>query len=112
MLKKLYDNGILIVAGTDGGDAFALEHELELYVGAGIPPLNALQCATYNAAKDCSLLNDYGTISAGKPADMILVDGNPAVTIGDIRHVEWVIKNDRQFYPKKLFASIGWSYYY
>jgi hypothetical protein len=112
MLKKLYDNGILIVAGTDGGDAFALEHELELYVGAGIPPLNALQCATYNGAKDCSLLNDYGTISAGKPADMILVDGNPAVTIGDIRRVEWVIKNDRQFYPKKLFASIGWSYYY
>ncbi len=38
MLKKLYDNNILIVAGTNGGDAFALENELELYVQAGIPP--------------------------------------------------------------------------
>ena len=112
MLKKLYDNGILIVAGTDGGDAFALEHELELYVQAGIPPLNALQCATYNAAKDCSLLKEYGTIQEGRRADMILVDGNPASSIGDIRRVEWVIKNNLMYDPKKLYASIGWSYYH
>ncbi|MBP9882145.1 MAG: amidohydrolase family protein [Chitinophagales bacterium] len=112
MLKKLYDNEILIVSGTDGGEAFALEHELELYVQAGIPPLNALQCATYNAAKDCNLLNQYGTIAVGKPADMILIDGNPGVNISDIRRVEWVVKNSRMYDPKKLFASIGWSYYH
>ena len=37
MLKLLYDNGIMLVAGTDGGQALALHHELELYVQAGIP---------------------------------------------------------------------------
>jgi len=93
MLKKLYDSGILIVAGTDGGAAFALEHELELYVQAGIPPLNALQCATYNAAKDCKLLDEYGVIREGKPADLILIDGDPGSNISHIRRVEWVIKN-------------------
>jgi hypothetical protein len=31
-----------------------------MYVQAGIPPLRALQCATYNAAKDCWLVNSYG----------------------------------------------------
>jgi hypothetical protein len=112
MLKKLYDRGILIVSGTDGGEAFALEHELELYVRAGIPPAKALQCATYNAAKDCSLLGTYGTIAAGRPADMILVDGDPASRISDIRRVEWVIKNNLMYYPKKLFASVKWGYYY
>ncbi len=112
MLKKLYDNGLLLVAGTDGGEAFALEHELELYVQAGIPPARALQCATYNAAKDCGLLREYGTVRLGKVADLILVDGNPVSHIGDIRRVEWVIKNNRMFQPKKLFASIGWGYYY
>ncbi len=112
LLKKLYDSGILIVAGTDGGEAFALEHELELYVQAGIPPERALQFATYNAAKDCSLLETYGTVAAGKPADMILVDGNPVSSISDIRRVEWVIKNNLMFHPKRLFASIGWGYYY
>lgn len=112
MLKKMYDNHILIVSGTDGGEAFALQHELELYVQAGIPALNALQTATYNAAKDCSLQNKYGSIKAGFEADMILIDGNPAANISDIRRVEWVIKNNRWYEPKKLFASRGWSYYY
>jgi imidazolonepropionase-like amidohydrolase len=112
MLRKLYDSGILIVAGTDGGEAFALERELELYVEAGIPPMNALQCATYNAAKDCNLLDTYGTIAEGKPADMILIDGNPGVTVSDIRRVEWVIKNNRRYAPKRLYGSMGWSYYY
>jgi len=111
MLKKLYDSGILLVSGTDGGEAFALEHELELYVQAGIPPLKALQTATYNAAKDCNLQNQFGSITVGKQADMILIDGNPGTNISDIRRVEWVIKNNRQYYPRKLFASIGWSYY-
>jgi imidazolonepropionase-like amidohydrolase len=81
-------------------------------VQAGIPPLNALQCATYNAAKDCNLLKNYGAIRTGNAADMILVDGNPASNISDIRRVEWVIKNGREYSPKKLFSSIGWSYYY
>ncbi len=112
MLKKLYDSGILIVAGTDGGEAFALEHELELYVQAGIPPGRALQFATYNAAKDCNLLNVFGTVASGRPADLVLVDGNPVSSISDIRRVEWVIKNHLMFHPKKLLASIGWSYYY
>ncbi|HYV93138.1 MAG TPA: amidohydrolase family protein [Chitinophagales bacterium] len=112
MLKKIYDNGILIVSGTDGGESFALEHELELYVQAGIPPLNALQTATYNAAKDCNLQNQFGSITVGKQADLILIDGNPGTNISDIRRVQWVIKNNRQYDPKKLFASIGWSYYY
>lgn len=112
MLKKLYDHGILIVSGTDGGEAFALEHELEIYVEAGIPPLKALQCATYNAALDCHLQDQYGTIAADRPADMILIDGNPGENISDIRRVEWVVKNNRFYDPKKLFASIGWSYYH
>ncbi len=112
LLRKLYDSGVLIVAGTDGGDAFALEHELEIYVQSGISPLHALQCATFNSAKDCNLLKEYGTISTGKRADMILIDGNPADTISDIRRVEWVIKNTLEYHPKKLLESIGWSYYY
>lgn len=112
LLKKIYDRHILIVSGTDGGDAFALEHELELYVQAGIPALNALQAATYNPAKDCNLLQQYGMIKKGYAADMILIDGNPAENISDIRRVEWVIKNNRMYDPKQLFAYRGWSYYH
>jgi len=112
MVKLLYDNGILLVAGTDGGDAIALHRELEDYNLAGIPANQVLKIATYNAARDCSLENVYGQIKPGGDADLILIDGNPAKNISDIRRVEWVIKNGRMYSPKKLYASQGWKYYY
>lgn len=112
MLKLVYDNGILIVAGTDGGEANALHHELELYVKAGIPSNEVLKIATYNAAKDCNLEKRLGDIKAGRDADIILIDGDPVKNISDVRRVEWVIKNNRIYLPKTLLASQGWKYYY
>ena len=112
MVKLLFDNGILLVAGTDGGNAIALHRELEIYNEAGIPANEVLKIATYNAAKDCGLENVYGQIAVGKSADFILIDGNPAKNISDIRRVEWVIKNGRMYSPKQLLASKGWKYYY
>jgi hypothetical protein len=112
MTKLLYDKGILLVAGTDGGDANALHHELELYVQAGIPANQVLKIATYNAALDCNLQNEYGQIIVGRSADFILIDGNPTQNISDIRRVEWVVKNKRMYKPKQLLAKQGWKYYY
>lgn len=112
MEKMLFDNGILLVAGTDGGNAPALHHELELYVQAGIPSNEVLKIATYNAALDCNLQDKYGEIKTGRLADFILIDGNPVENISDIRHVEWVIKNRKIYSPKELLASQGWKYYY
>lgn len=112
ILKMMFDNGILIVAGTDGGNAIALHHELEVYVKAGIPPAEALKIATYNAAKDCGMLSQAGQVKPGINADLILIDGDPIKNISDIRRVEWVIKNKRQYYPKQLLAAQGWHYYY
>lgn len=112
MQKLLYDNGILLVAGTDGGEANALHHELELYVQAGIPAKEVLKIATYNAAVDCNLQNRYGEIKTGREADLILIDGDPIADISTIRRVELVIKNNRVYQPKQLLASQGWEYYY
>jgi len=112
MLKMMYDKGILIVPGTDGGDAVALHHELELYVQAGIPAAQALKMATWNTAKNCGLLDQYGMIKTGRTADFILIDGDPMKNISDIRRVSLVIKNNRVYSPKQLLASLGWKYYY
>jgi hypothetical protein len=112
MQKLLYDNGILLVAGTDGGQANALHHELELYVQAGIPANEVLKIATYNAALDCNLQDKYGSITQGRDADFILIDGDPTTNISSIRKVYLVIKNDRIYQPKQLLASQGWKYYY
>jgi hypothetical protein len=112
MMKLLYDNGVQLVAGTDGGRAISLHREMDLYVQAGIPPNEVLKIATYNAAKTCGLLDKYGQIKLDYEADFILIDGNPLQNIADIRRVEWVIKNNKVYNSKELLAVRGWKYYY
>jgi imidazolonepropionase-like amidohydrolase len=104
MVKLLFDNGIVLVAGTDGGAGSGLQRELEIYNEAGIPANEVLKIATFNAAKVCKLENTYGQIRAGAEADFILINGDPVKKISDIRRVEWVIKNGRMYLRKYLLT--------
>ena len=92
LLKALYDNGITILAGTDGG---LLQHELELYSECGIPNYDVLRMATYLPAKVHGLLDNYGTVDAGKIANLILIDGDPKKNIKDIRKIFLTIKEGK-----------------
>ncbi|MCF8171751.1 MAG: amidohydrolase family protein [Candidatus Methylopumilus sp.] len=65
------------MAGTDALAGFTLHSELALYVKAGLTPAQAIQIATYNGAKYTNTLNDRGTVSVCKYADLLLVDGDP-----------------------------------
>ena len=105
MVKLLFDNGIVLVAGTDGGAGSGLQRELEIYNEAGIPANEVLKIATYNAAKVCNLENTYGQIRVGAEADFILINGDPVKKISDIRKVEWTMKNGRMYLNNFLLAS-------
>src|SRR5262249_49076958 len=107
MLKKLYDNGVQIVAGTDLAYGFSLHRELELYAQAGIPTPEVLRIATIEAAQVMHMDRDFGSITPGKFADMILVNGNPAANISDIHKIEVVIKNGSTFKPAELYPEYG-----
>ena len=108
-LKALYDNGITILAGTDGG---IVQHELEVYSECGIPNYDVLRMATYFPAKEYGLLDKYGTVAAGKIANLILIDGDPKRNIKDIRKIYLTIKEGKIYSPKKIYAAYGWKYYY
>lgn len=107
MLKRLYDSGVPIVAGTDEGSGWALHRELELYVHAGIPAPEVLRIATLKAAQLMKRDNDLGAIAPGKLADVILINGNPAENISDIRKTELVIKGGKLYNPADLYREIG-----
>lgn len=109
MIKKLYDNKITIVAGTDGG---IVQHELETYVDCGIPNADVLRMATIIPAKLTGRDNLYGSIEQGKVANMILVDGNPLQNMQDIRKVYMTIKEGKIYSPKDIYSAYGWKYYY
>jgi imidazolonepropionase-like amidohydrolase len=103
----LYRSGIPIEAGTDSMAGFALHRELELDVQAGIPASQVLQNATLNAARIMSLDKDLGSIAPGKLADLILVNGNPAANISDIRKTAVVVKDGVLYNPTELYSELG-----
>jgi imidazolonepropionase-like amidohydrolase len=84
-----------------------LHRELELEVQAGIPSAKALQIATFNAARLLKQDKDLGSIAAGKRADFVLVDGNPAEKISDIRRGRIVMKNGVMFNSADVYAAAG-----
>ncbi|HEV2705014.1 MAG TPA: amidohydrolase family protein, partial [Pyrinomonadaceae bacterium] len=107
MVKMLYDAGIPIVAGTDALPGFALHRELELYAEAGIPAAEVLRLATLGAARVMKRDGELGSVAPGKLADLILVEGNPAERISDIRRVSLVVKDGHVYETAALYRSIG-----
>lgn len=94
MVRRLHDAGVTLVAGTDGPPARYLV-ELQLYERAGIPARQILQIATIGAARVMNDDAEYGSISAGKVADIVIVNGRPADRITDLENVETVIRAGR-----------------
>jgi len=107
MLKKLYDSGIQIVAGTDQGSGYAFDRELEIYVESGLPAPQILSMATYQAAKLMKRDNELGSIASGKLADLVLVKGDPTANIGDVRKVDLVVKGGAYYRPAELYPAMG-----
>jgi imidazolonepropionase-like amidohydrolase len=104
--------GGLLIAGTDptgGGGVipgFANQRQVELLVDAGFTPLEAISIATLNGAKYLRRDKTVGTLAVGKQADLVVINGNPAATIADIRKVETVFKQGVGYDPARLIASV------
>ena len=109
LLKALHDAGIRIIPGTDSLAGYTLHHELELYVRAGIPAPEVLRMATLTSAQVIGVDGQRGVIAAGRLADMILVDGDPAMRIDDIHRVSTVFKGGQVYDPAQIEKALGIS---
>jgi len=95
-IGKLHKAGITIVAGTDApadnlNFTTDFYKELQLYVRAGMQPIDALKTATINAAKAFKL-SDIGIIKENISADFVLVNGDILNNINEIKKIETVWK--------------------
>ena len=109
-IGALHKAGVTIVPGSDTGlVGYGLIRELELYVQAGMTPLEAVQCATTVSARAMGLDRDSGTIEVGKRADLILIQGDPLANISDLRKVSQVVANGRLYETGKLWRSVGFQ---
>ena len=96
--KKMSDFGIKLAAGTDAGNPAvffgpSVHREMELMVEAGISPADVLKAATQNAAEILGKSEILGTISRGKLADILIIEGNPLENIQNTQNIWMVIKN-------------------
>jgi len=106
LIKRLYDGGVTLVAGTDNTYGTTYHREIELYEQAGIPAPQVLQIATIGSARVMKEEKDYGSITAGKVADILIVNGKPAQQVKDIEKVETVIRGGRVYSVKQIISTI------
>lgn len=113
LLPLLQQSGMLILAGTDAGflnsynyPGIGLHQELQLFVKYGLTPLQTLQAATINGAKFLGKQDSYGTLMAGKAADIVLLDANPLADIRATQKINTVILQGHVYDRSQLDAML------
>jgi imidazolonepropionase-like amidohydrolase len=110
VVGALFKAGVPIVPGFDTGlIGYGLDRELELYVQAGMTPLQAIQSATIVSARVMHHDSDSGTVEVGKRADLVLIDGNPLDNISNLRKVSSVVTNGTMYSSKALGHTVGFN---
>ncbi|HET7639554.1 MAG TPA: amidohydrolase family protein, partial [Ktedonobacteraceae bacterium] len=110
LVKAMHDKDIPIVAGTDMGfPGYSVPRELELYVQAGLTPMEAIKAATIVPAQVMNMDKRTGSVRAGKQADLVIVDGDPLKEIRNIRNVWIVIKEGQEYDTVVLHRMVGFK---
>jgi imidazolonepropionase-like amidohydrolase len=94
-----------ILTGTDAPlrnspPGFGLHEEMALLARGGMSPFEVLRAATIEPARYFGMLDSAGTVAAGKVADLVLLDANPLLDMGNTRRISAVIANGRVFAGK------------
>jgi imidazolonepropionase-like amidohydrolase len=111
VVKALHDAGAGILVGTDMANpfvvaGFAVHEELELLVGAGLAPYEALLAGTADAARCMNAEGEWGTIAVGKRADLVLLSANPLVDVRNASKRVGVVLNGRWMPEEELHAEL------
>ena len=76
---------------------FSLHNELETMADVGFSPYDVLMTSTYNPAHYLGELDEFGTVEAGKRADLVLLEGNPLEDIANTREIAGVMVRSRYY---------------
>jgi len=109
-LVNAWHAGVTLVTGSDAGNFLVMhgptvQHEIELWVAAGIPIEVALQAATLNAAKLLQADSRIGTVEKGKEATLLIVDGNPLQDVKALSSISAVFMKGERVNRAELFEQ-------
>jgi len=96
LTRGMHAAGVSLLAGSDSLDervvpGISLHLELAQLVNAGFTPMEAIQCATLRAAQFLGQEKEFGTVQAGKRADLVLLTDDPSKEIRNTLSIEAVI---------------------
>jgi imidazolonepropionase-like amidohydrolase len=97
--KKAYGRGVTIAFGTDAGVSPHGTNALEFVymVEGGMPEMEAIQSSTMTAARLIGMEDQLGSISKGKFADIVAVNGNPLEDISLLSDISFVMKDGKVY---------------
>ncbi|MGH9592059.1 MAG: amidohydrolase family protein, partial [Bryobacteraceae bacterium] len=96
-VARAVEKKVPLLAGTDDG---SLYDELEAYAKAGVPVDTILKSATSAGADWLGDSAQFGTLTAGKRGDLILVEGDPTKDVHDLRKILTVVQAGRVVFQK------------
>jgi imidazolonepropionase-like amidohydrolase len=102
-IRQLRDAGVVLLIGRDSGIPMKFHsqstwNELDVWVNEfGIDPMYAIRSATYWPALWMGVADEVGTITPGKYADIIAVDGDVLRYISLLQDVDLVIKHGTRY---------------
>jgi cytosine/adenosine deaminase-related metal-dependent hydrolase len=100
LVQEMHKDGVRIMVGTDAMNpgvvpGFSVHEELQHLVEVGFTPYEALRAGTLYPADFLRGSTEFGTVTTGKRADLILVDGNPLQDVGRAAHPAGVMVRGR-----------------
>ena len=95
-----FQAGVKIIAGSDNGMPYSvagksLHEELRLLTESGIPEIEVISAATFNAASALGHEKELGSIEAGKLADLLVLKANPLDDIANTKKISHAIKDGK-----------------
>lgn len=112
LTNAAYRAGVPVMLGTDAGDSFVIpgasvHDELGELVKAGLTPAEALRAATQSGAEFLGRTAEFGSVQAGRAADLVLLEANPLDDIANTRRIRTVIRGGRVFERAALDSMLA-----
>jgi imidazolonepropionase-like amidohydrolase len=97
-LAKVFGAGITVAMGTDAGNPLTLHGpsvywEMQVMQEAGLNPMDVLVAATRNGARAMGRGHDFGTVEAGKLADLVVLGADPTADVRNVEDVRYVMRD-------------------